>query len=401
MKQQQFEDMSTAAIHGTENTNPEHAHLVPIYATSTYVFDNAEQGMNRFSGKEPGYIYSRFGNPTGSVAASMIAQLEGFGIDDIELVAYLHASGQSAMSTLFLTMLSPGDAILSTNNLYGGTFEFIQQILQPLGIQVLFADLNNKEVVQTLFKNHPIKLVHIETPSNPTLQCVDIKAICNIAHQHQAKVSVDNTIATPYLQQPFLYGADFVFHSTTKFLNGHGSAIGGVLIGRDTEFMRTKIFHHYKLIGGNSNPFDAFLLLQGIKTLGIRMDKHCSNAMQVALFLENHPAIDKVHYNGLPSHPDYNIASRQMRQYGAVLSFELKDGFEQAKRFIDRLKLCVLAVSLGTVDTLVSHPSSMSHAGMSREQRIQSGINDGLIRMSVGIEDSRDIIKDLEQALTK
>ncbi len=401
MKKQHFDDISTAAIHGYGNTHPEHAHLTPIYATSTYVFDNAEQGMNRFSGKEPGYIYSRFGNPTTNAAAGLIAQLEGFGIKDIELQAYLHASGQAAMTTLFLSMLSPGDAILSTSNLYGGTLEFMQHILQELGIQILLTDLNNHEAVEALFKKHPIKLVHLETPSNPILQCIDIKAICDMAHRYNAKVSVDNTIATPYLQQPFLYGADFVFHSTTKFLNGHGSAIGGALIGRDVELMRTKIYHRYKLIGGNSNPFDAFLLLQGIKTLGVRMDRHCSNAMEVATFLQNHPAIAKVHYNGLPSHPDHAIASQQMKQYGALLSFELKDGFDKAKKFINSLRLCVLAVSLGTVDTLISHPASMSHAGLSKEQRLASGISDGLIRMSVGIENIQDILNDLDQALNK
>lgn len=255
--------------------------------------------------------------------------------------------------------------------------------------------------VEDMLKKHPsIKIVHIETPANPTMQCTDIEAVCKLAKQFNKKVTVDNTFATPYLQQPFKYGVDFVFHSTTKFLNGHGSAIGGVLIGKDLEFMKKKAHGTLKLLGANSNPFDAFLLIQGIKTLAVRMEKHCDNAMKVAGFLSNHNAVAKVNYNGLKDHPDYNISVKQMRHHGAVLSFELKDGFESTIKFINKLKVCVRAVSLGTVDTLVSHPASMSHSGMSREDRYKSGISDGLVRMSVGIEDVNDLLNDLNQALS-
>ncbi|MFY8004340.1 MAG: trans-sulfuration enzyme family protein, partial [Chitinophagaceae bacterium] len=242
-------------------------------------------------------------------------------------------------------------------------------------------------------------LLHIETPANPTIQCVDIEALANLGKQKGLWVTVDNTFATPYLQQPFAYKVDFVFHSTTKFLNGHGTAIGGVLVGRDIDFMKTKIWKWHALLGGNANPFDAYLLVQGMKTLEVRMKQHCENAMKVAEFLLAHPAIALVNYTGLPSHPDYAIAKKQMKHPGPMLSFELKGGLEAGKKFINKLQVCIRAVSLGTVDTLVSHPASMTHVSVPKEERIKFGITDGLIRMSVGIENIEDILADLEQAL--
>ena len=212
-------------------------------------------------------------------------------------------------------------------------------------------------------------------------------------------VSVDNTFATPYLQQPFKYGVDFVFHSTTKFLNGHGTAIGGVLVGKDIELMKTKVWKWHALLGGNGNPFDAFLLITGMKTLELRMERHCDNAMKVAKYLEQHPAVALVNYTGLPSHPDYYISMKQMKHPGALMSFELNGGLEAGKRFIDNLQMCVRAVSLGTVDTLISHPASMTHFSVPKEERMKFGITDGLIRLSVGIENVADILADFEQAL--
>ncbi|MEY3209069.1 MAG: hypothetical protein RL064_1100 [Bacteroidota bacterium] len=228
---------------------------------------------------------------------------------------------------------------------------------------------------------------------------MDIEAICKIAKVHGVKVSVDNTVATPYLQQPFALGADFVFHSATKFLNGHGSALHGVLLGKDIELMHTKVWKWHALLGGNSNAFDAYLLIQGMKTLEIRMERHCSNAAKVAAYLESHAAVEKVNYTGLASHPDHAIASKQMKQHAPLLSFELKGGITAGKKFIDALEVCTRAVSLGTVDTLVSHPASMTHYGIPREERIKYGITDGLIRMSVGIENYEDLEADLTQAL--
>lgn len=401
-----FDNIDTIAIHGSQHTNAEGAHLTPIFASSTFTFENAEQGMNRFSGKEKGYIYSRFGNPTCTAAEELIAELEAFGIKDannenIKLKALLHSSGQSAMTTMFMSNLVAGDMVLASNSLYGGTFEFLNHFIPAFGVKTLFADFRDINAVEDILKKNPaIKLLHIETPSNPTMQCVNIAEAGKLAKKYNVKLTVDNTFATPYLQQPFKYGADFVFHSTTKFLNGHGSAIGGILIGRDIAFMNKKVYSTYKLLGGNSNPFDAFLLIQGIKTLGVRMDRHCSNAMKVATFLSQHNAVEQVYYNGLSTHPDYKISTSQMRQHGAVLSFELKGGFDNAVKFIDKLKLCVLAVSLGTVDTLISHPASMSHAGMKKEDRYAAGITDGLIRMSVGLEGIDDLLNDLNQALS-
>ncbi|MBU3743430.1 MAG: aminotransferase class I/II-fold pyridoxal phosphate-dependent enzyme [Sediminibacterium sp.] len=397
--------ISSLTVHAGHEQTAHHAHITPIYATSTFTFDSAEEGMERFAGADKSKIYSRWGNPGFTVAEEMIAALESFGIvedDDtpLELKALLHASGQGAMSTLFFSSLQPGETILTHFSLYGGTQELMQKILAPAGINTCFIDMHDLTLVsETLEKNKSIKLVHLETPANPTIRCVDIEGIAQIAHQYGAKVSVDNTFATPYLQQPFLYGADFVFHSTTKFLNGHGTAIGGVLLGKDIAFMKTKAWKWHALLGANSNPFDAFLLTQGIKTLELRMERHCHNAQEIAQFLYQHPAVDQVNYNGLPSHPDFAISAKQMKHPGALMSFELKGGLTAGKNFINRLQLCTRAVSLGTLDTLVSHPASMSHFGLTPEERKAYGITDGLIRMSVGIENLQDLLTDLDQAL--
>jgi methionine-gamma-lyase len=299
-----------------------------------------------------------------------------------------------------MSNLKVGDKILSHYSLYGGTHELFSKVLGQSGIETLIEDLRDSNSVEQIIKDNPtLKLVHIETPANPTLQCIDIEEVTKIAKQYGLLVTVDNTFATPYLQQPFKYGVDFVFHSTTKFLNGHGTAIGGVLLGKDLEFMKTKATKWHRLLGGNSNPFDAFLLIQGMKTLELRMERHCHNAMEVASYLEGHSSVAKVNYTGLTSHPDYAIAAKQMSHPGAMLSFELKGGIDAGKEFINKLKMCVRAVSLGTVDTLISHPATMSHYGVSKEEREKFGITDGLIRMSVGIENVADILNDLDQAL--
>jgi len=397
--------LSSVAMHAGDKKFGEASHLPPIYATSTFTFDTADQGMKRFAGQEDGYIYTRWGNPTFTVAEETIAALEAFNIknengEPLKLKAFLHASGQAAMTTMFLANLSAGDTVLSHFSLYGGTHELLHKVLGQSGIKTIIADLRNLDIVEDIIKKNPtIKLVHIETPANPTIQCVDIDAVSKIAKQHGLIVTVDNTFATPCLQQPFLYDVDFVFHSTTKFLNGHGTAIGGVLLGKDLDIMNGKVYKWYKLLGGNSNAFDAFLLIVGIKTLEVRMERHCSNAVAVADFLVNHPSVAKVNYTGLPDHPDHATALKQMKHPGAMMSFELKGGLDAGKRFIDRLQMCVRAVSLGTVDTLISHPASMSHFGVAREQRLEYGITDGLIRLSVGMENIADILNDLEQSL--
>jgi len=406
MKQNRFKGWGSTAIHGGHQPDPKHAHITPIYATSTFVFDTALEGSERFASLDKEQIYSRWGNPTFKECEQKIAALEAFGLKDeqgepLQLKALLHASGQAAMATLFLSNLKTGDAILSHHSLYGGTHEFLTRLLKDNGIHAIIADLHDLQAAEDLLKKDPsIKLIHIETPANPTIQCVDIEALTALAKQYGKIVSVDNTFATPYLQQPFRYGVDFVFHSTTKFLNGHGSAIGGVLVGRDIQFMKTKAWKWHALLGGNANPFDAYLLTQGIKTLEIRMERHCANAMATAHFLDHHPRVEKVNYTGLTHHPDFDISKKQMKHPGPMMSFELKGGLEAGRAFIDKLQMCTRAVSLGTVDTLLSHPATMSHASVPREDRLLFGITDGLIRMSVGIENLEDILNDLEQALS-
>jgi len=394
-----FSGFSSAAVHAGHIQDPNYAHLVPIYASSTYVYDTAEQGMRRFSGEEPGYVYSRWGNPTIHEAEEKIAALETFGTD-MKAKGILHASGMAAIATLMLSTLQPGDKILTHYSLYGGTEELISKVLPSLGITAVIADLRQIDQVEDLIRNDKsIKMLYLETPANPTMQCVDIAVLSQIGKIHNLIIACDNTFATPYLQQPFRLGADYVVHSTTKFLNGHGTAIGGILLGRDIERMQTHVTKVHRLLGGNANPFDTFLLINGIKTLEVRMERHCSNAEQVAKFLESQSAVAKVNYAGLASHPDHATAAKQMKHPGAMLSFELKGGLQSGIDFMNKLKMCIRTVSLGTCDTLLCHPASMTHYSVPREERERYGISDGLIRMNVGIENVHDIITDLEQSL--
>ncbi len=395
----------TLCIHGGYHPENKRAHLTPIYATSTYTFDSAEQGISIFKGEEQGYIYGRFGNPNTNEVEEKIALLEAYGLEDaqgnpLQLKAILHASGMAAISTLLLGNLKAGDKIITHQSLYGGTQEMIDKILPNIGIGTIIIDFHDIDAAEAAIKaDSSIKLMYLETPANPTLQCIDLEMLAALGKKHNLLVCADNTFATPYLQQPFKYGVDFVMHSTTKFLNGHGTAVGGVLIGRDLERMNTIITKTHRLLGGNSNAFEAYLVNNGLRTFALRMERHCSNAQKVAEYLSQHEAVEKVNYPGLASHPDHAIAMKQMKHPGAVLSFELKGGFEAGVKFIDNLKLCISAVSLGTCDTLISHPASTTHVGVPREKRIEFGITDGLIRVSVGIETVEDIIADLEQAL--
>ena len=407
MSKKKFKGISTLTLHTAGHENDNFSHTTPIYATSTFTFNSTDEGIERFKGEDKSRLYTRWGNPTFNAAQDVIAALESHGVSNekgepLELLAYLHSSGQAAMTTLFLSNLSAGDTLISHYSLYGGTQELMQKVLVATGVKIILIDINDLALLETTIKENPnAKLIHLETPANPTLQCVDIEAICTVAHKHGLKVSVDNTVATPYLQQPFALGADFVFHSATKFLNGHGSALHGVLLGKNLEFMKTKVWKWHVLLGGNANAFDSYLLIQGMKTLEIRMEKHCSNTAKVAAYLDAHPAIAHVNYTGLKSHPHHAIANKQMKQHAPLISFELKGGLDAGKKFIDAVEVCTRAVSLGTVDTLVSHPASMTHMSIPKEERIKYGITDGLIRMSVGIENFEDLEADLAQALAK
>ncbi len=405
MKQFSGKGIDTLCIHGGHQHNENRPHLTPIYATSTYTFDSAEQAADIFLGKEEGFVYGRFGNPTIREAEEKIALLEAFSLEDatgnpLQLKAILHASGMAAITTMLLANLKSGDKIITHQSLYGGTQEMLDKILPALGIESVIVDFHDRNNVANAIKaDASIKLMYLETPANPTLRCIDLEMLAALGKEYKLIVCADNTFATPLLQQPFRYDVDFVMHSTTKFLNGHGTAVGGVLLGRDLEKMNGIVTKTHRLLGGNSNAFEAFLLTNGLRTLSLRMERHCSNAEKVATFLDAHVAVASVNYLGLKNHPDYAIAQKQMKHPGAMLSFELEGGLEAGKKFINSLKLSTSAVSLGTCDTLISHPASTTHVGVPRERRIAFGITDGLIRMSVGLESVADILEDLEQAM--
>ncbi|HYC30443.1 MAG TPA: aminotransferase class I/II-fold pyridoxal phosphate-dependent enzyme [Chitinophagaceae bacterium] len=407
MKELHDKGFETICIHGGHRTESNRSHLMPIYASSTYTFDSAEQAVDIFMGKEQGYVYGRFGNPTINEAEEKIALMEAYKLQDsqgkpLQLKAILHASGMAAITTMLLSNLKAGEKIITHYSLYGGTQEMIDKILPDLGIQAVIVDFHDPEAVENAIKaDESIQLMYIETPANPTLQCIDMDTLSTLGKTYGLTVCADNTFATPYLQQPFKYDVDFVMHSTTKFLNGHGTAVGGILIGRDLEKMNTIVTKKHRLLGGNSNAFEAYLLTNGLRTFPLRMERHCRNAHRVAGFLSEHPLVEKVNYLGLDTHPDYHIAQAQMKHPGALMSFELRGGYDAGMKFINNLQLCTSAVSLGTCDTLVSHPASTTHVGVQPEDRAKFGITDGLIRMSVGIENDDDIINDINDALNK
>ncbi len=377
------------------------SHILPIYPTSSFVFENIDEEMAVFANEKPGHMYARYGNPTMDSVAAKIATLEGAGLG-LETAALLVSTGMATVSTLVLSLLKPGDKILTQGNLYGGTTELLLKVFQPLGIEPLLMDLHDLDrAEEALKKDEKIKLLYFETPANPTLACVDIEALAGLAKKYGRLSAIDNTFATPYLQQPFKYGVDYVLHSTTKFLNGHGNSMSGAIVSTRTEQMRMggAVWNTLKLTGSNCNAFDAWLLHNGMKTLAVRMDKHCLNAMAVAKFLQNDKRVKTVNYCGLPEHPDYAIAKKQMSGFGGMLSFEIEGGLEAGIRFMNRIQFCCLAPTLGDVDSLILHPASSSHLKVPKEVREKFGITDGLVRLSVGIEQVEDIIADLEQAL--
>jgi methionine-gamma-lyase len=375
-------------------------HVLPIYATASFVFEDINQGIEIFQNIESGHVYSRYANPTVDTVAAKIAALETHGLG-FEATAVLTSSGMSAIATLMLGVLKSGDKVLTQGNLYGGTTELLKGILGQFGVETIFVDLKNLEAVSAaLAADERIKMLYCETPANPTLACVDIAALAALAQKHQVLTAIDNTFPTPLLQQPFAHGVDFIIHSTTKYLNGHGNSTAGIVIGRDKKSMREGVWRAMKLVGTNCSPFEAWLTNNGLKTLALRMERHCSNALKIAQFLETHPAVDRVNYPGLPSHPDHELAARQMKGgFGGMLSFELKGGLEAGIQCMNRVKLCTLAPTLGDVDTLILHPASSSHLAVPQAVRLENGITDGLIRLSVGIENVADLIDDLNQAI--
>ncbi|EMV0775565.1 methionine gamma-lyase [Salmonella enterica] len=387
--------LDTLIVHGGQHPAPSTGALAtPIFQTSTFVFDNAEQGAARFALEESGYIYTRLGNPTQAALEEKLALLEQ------GEAALATSSGMAAISTTLLTLCQQGDHIVSANELYGCTHALLSHSLPKFGIDVTFVDAVCTENISAAIRPET-KVIYIETPANPTMSIVDIESVAKLAHQNNIVVIVDNTFMSPYCQQPLNLGADIVVHSVTKYINGHGDVIGGAIIGKKEFIDQARLVGVKDITGGCVSPFNAWLTLRGIKTLGIRMERHCANAMKVAKFLEQHPAVSAVYYPGLTSHPQYKLGKRQMKLPGAVISFEINGGVEAGRRVMNAVKLCMLAVSLGDTETLIQHPASMTHSPIPQEERLKAGITDGLIRLSVGLEDPLDIINDLEQAITK
>ena len=387
--------LGTTAIHAGTLKNLYGTLAMPIYQTSTFIFDSAEQGGRRFALEEAGYIYTRLGNPTTTVLEDKIAALEE------GEAAVATSSGMGAISSTLWTVLKAGDHIVTDKTLYGCTFALMCHGLTRFGIDVTFVDTSNLDEVKNAMKENT-RVVYLETPANPNLKIVDIEALAKIAHTNpNTLVIVDNTFATPYMQKPLTLGADVVVHSVTKYINGHGDVIAGLVITNKALADQIRFVGLKDMTGAVLGPQDAYYIIRGMKTFEIRMERHCKNARKVVEFLNNHPKIEKVYYPGLETHPGYEIAKKQMKDFGAMISFELKGGFEAGKTLLNSLKLCSLAVSLGDTETLIQHPASMTHSPYTKDEREAAGITDGLVRLSVGLENVEDIIADLEQGLEK
>lgn len=373
---------ATRAIHAGQDADPATgATVVPIYATSTYT--------QEAPGKHKGFEYSRSGNPTRAALETCLAALEG----GERGLAF--ASGLAA-TTAVLSTLRPGDEVVAAADLYGGTFRLLERLFKPWGLIPRYTEDPSPQGFAALVGPRT-KLVWIETPTNPLLQVLDIAAIAEVAHQHGAVLAVDNTFASPYLQRPIERGADLVVHSTTKYLGGHSDVIGGAVIGRKE--LVDPIAFYQNAAGGVPGPFDAWLVLRGIKTLAVRMERHCANARELAGWLAGHPKVDRVYYPGLADHPNHDVARRQMRDFGGMMSVRLKGGAEAARKLLSGTRLFSLAESLGGVESLIGHPASMTHASIPAEVRAARGVDDGLVRLSVGIEDVEDLRDDLARAL--
>ncbi|WP_427137146.1 methionine gamma-lyase [Psychrobacillus psychrodurans] len=366
---------------------------VPLYQTSTFAFDTAEQGERRFAGEETGGIYSRLGNPTVQVLEERIATMElGGG-------ALAFGSGMAAVSTILVHLTKSGDHVLCTRGIYGCTFGLLKILNEKYNITHDLKALMTEEEVENAIKPNTT-CIYIETPINPTMEIVDIELIAKIAKKHGIPVVVDNTFSSPYLQNPIELGADFVLHSATKYINGHGDVIAGILVGRDKEEMESIRGTVQKDFGGIISPFDAWLLIRGLKTLHIRMDRHSENASTVFDFLKAHPSVENIYYPFDKDNPQYDVAKKQMKAGGGLISFTIKGGVKQAQKLMNELKLIKIAVSLGDAETLIQHPYTMTHSVVPEKERLEMGITEGLLRLSVGLENSSDIVEDLQQALS-
>ncbi|MFD2446353.1 methionine gamma-lyase [Bacillus sp. CGMCC 1.16607] len=382
----------TEVIHsGYESSQFEGSLVPPLFQTSTFTFATAEQGERRFAGEEQGYIYSRLGNPTVKVLEERIAILEK------GEAGLAFGSGMAAVSAILLALTKTGDHILCSQGVYGCTFGLLQLMKEKYEIEHQFSSMDCREIIENEIRPETA-LIYIETPINPTMQLVDLQMIAEVAKERGIPVVVDNTFCSPYLQTPIELGCDVVIHSATKYICGHGDVVAGLAIGK-REFIDKVAMTTLKDIGGIISPFDAWLLLRGMKTLPVRMDRHCENADKVYTFLKNHEMVEMVYYPGDENHPQIEIMKKQMRKPGGIFSFTIKGSKETAQKFMNQLKLIKIAVSLGDAETLIQHPATMTHAVIPRDIRMQMGIEDTLLRLSVGLEAWEDIVEDLKQAL--
>ncbi|MDM8523935.1 aminotransferase class I/II-fold pyridoxal phosphate-dependent enzyme [Desulfococcaceae bacterium HSG8] len=386
----------TEIVHGTHSAHSTSMDLVPpIHMTSTFRFKNADHGAGIFQGTSEGYVYTRISNPTVDLLQEKIAVLEQ------GESAIATSSGMSAIASVSLALAKPGDNFIACSTVYGGTFALFNKHLRDFKIEPRFvypSSYASKDRIEALVDENT-RFLYMETPANPTLDVADIGLWASVAKPHNIPLIVDNTFASPYLQRPLTLGADIVVHSATKYLGGHGDLIGGIIVGtkKMTDHIREEYVTHY---GPIMSPFNAWLISRGIKTLAVRMEKHSSNALKIAQWLEGHSKVKKVYYPGLVSHSGHHIAKKQMKKFGGMIAFEVKGGIPAGKIIMDNVKLCILAVSLGDCETLIQHPASMTHSTYTREERAKAGISDGLIRLSVGIEDPDDIIADLDRTLS-
>ena len=382
---------STQAVHGgRKNVRPVRSHVIPIYQTVNFEYENFDQKLRVSEGEEEGYLYTRYGNPTIDALNDIVLMMEG------AEKAFSFASGMAAISSAFFALTKPGDHVLASSVIYGGTYDFLVRFLTEQGVEVSFVDAWDVHAVKEGLRENT-KVLYVEPMINPTLWVVDLPEIGRLAEKRNVFVLVDNTFTPPYLFYPMKHGGNGVVHSTTKFMSGHGDTIGGIVAG-STEFME-RVEQIGRVHGGVMSPFNAWLTLRGVRTLGIRLERSCENAMALALFLEGHPKVRRVNYPGLKSHPQHELVERLFGGYGAMVSFEVDGGLDAVRKVDDGFRLITSTVSLGEVDTIAAHPASSSHRKMSPEYREKYGITDGLIRLSVGIEDVKDLKEDLEQAL--
>lgn len=385
-------NIETAVIHKGYDSTKHHDSLVtPLYQTSTYSFANAEQGEDRFAGNCEGNIYSRLGNPTVRVLEERMAEIEG------GQGALAFGSGMASVSAILIYLTKAGDHVLCSRGIYGCTFGLLEIMEEKYGITHSLVSMTTEEEVENAIRPETV-CIYVETPINPTMELVNLEAVMTVAKKHNIRVIVDNTFCSPYLQNPLKMGADFVLHSATKYLNGHGDVVGGVLVGSDAEEMQHIRMTVQKDVGGIMSPFDAWLLLRGLKTLHVRMDRHVSNTKVVLDFLKQQEIVENIFYPFDDSHPQVEIAKRQMREGGGLISFEIRGGKKEAQAFLNALSLIKIAVSLGDAETLIQHPATMTHAVVPPESRQAMGISDSLLRLSIGLEHTDDLIEDLNKA---